>query len=178
MSLKETSKILMDQQTYERGPIVEAATRKAREWEPLVTLSVGSLEELHSCIISDFPTKAGIKRLRELLVYLPLTKDHPYELPWILPIEEPFHTPYTASFLITRIKRLKNDREKDRQLKLYLTPEKEDEILTQVLKIGTEDLIIFDLPELVSRSVVLRKLKPRLLRVFEGIDERIGILNE
>jgi len=133
------------------------------------------LDELFMLIISDPPDKIHIATLLSRIDicwhYAPISiKD----IPTKLPLPEPFNTRENAHFLISKLSRGKREEERKRQLTAYLK-EHEEEALVEIIRKGPENVIYTDVPELVTHALITRRLRPRLIRIIEGRDEKIKL---
>lgn len=141
-------------------------------------LTYQELDKLYMLIAWDWPTQQDKIHMATLLSridacwhYAPISIK---SLPAKIPLPEPFNTRENAHFLISKLSCLKRKAERKRQLEEYLR-EHEEEVLVEMIRKGPENVIYADTPELVSHALITKKLRPRLVRIIEGRDEKIRI---
>lgn len=141
-------------------------------------LTYEELDELFLLISSDWPTQQDKIHMATLLSridacwhYTPIRIK---TLPAKIPLPPPFNTQATANFLVSKLRKIKREEERKKQLQEYLQEHEEEALVTMIRK-GPENAVYTNAPELVTHALITRKLRPRLIRIIEGRDERIRI---
>jgi hypothetical protein len=143
-------------------------------------LTPEDITELISHINDDWLKVEGKQRLLELLGQIRTSPGVQLELvnvkdiPRLLPLPRPFHTRERAPLLLSKIRRRMTDSLKECQLEEYVK-ERELVLIREILEKGREHAVFIDVPTYVTHKAILKRLRPRLLKILDGKDEELRV---